>query len=293
MSPNIKGALWMMGSVVSFTVMAIAGRTVSSELDTFEIMLYRSLLGVAVISAVLSMKRQWYQIDGRDFHLHLGRNIAHFTGQNLWFYALALIPLAQVFALEFTTPIWVILLAPIFLKEPLRAGSLICAAIGFLGILAIARPGVIPIGPGFITAAASAIGFAITMLFTKHLTKTNSTLKILFFLTTMQAVFGLICAGFDADIALPSLSNLPFVILIGIAGLTAHFSITTALQMAPPSLVAPVDFARLPLIAVVGALLYGETVDLWLILGASLIILANYANILLQIRVTVDKAAGN
>ena len=83
------------------------------------------------------------------------------------------------------------------------------------------------------------------------------------------------------------------MILIGIAGLTAHYSITTALQMAPPSLVAPVDFARLPLIAVVGALLYGETVDLWLILGATLIIAANYSNILLQIRVTERQAAKN
>jgi drug/metabolite transporter (DMT)-like permease len=286
MNDSLKGVLWMIGSVLSFTAMAIAGRTVSFELDTFEIMLYRSLLGVIVISSILTATRRWDQITGKDFHLHLGRNIAHFTGQNLWFYALALIPLAQVFALEFTTPIWVILMAPLFLGERWRLSTLLCAGLGFLGILAIARPGVIPMGPGFITAAASAIGFAITMLFTKHLTTRNSTITILFYLTAMQFVFGLICAGYDGDLALPSASSVPYVILIGICGLTAHWSITSALQLAPPSLVAPVDFARLPLIAIIGAMFYGESVDIWLVFGALLIISGNYANILLQLRAT-------
>lgn len=291
MSDSLKGVLWMLGSVLSFTAMAIAGRAVSTELDTFEIMLFRSLLGVTIISLILTKTKAWDQITGRDFHLHLGRNIAHFTGQNLWFFALASIPLAQVFALEFTTPIWVILLAPIFLKERWSLSTLLCAALGFLGILAIARPGVIPMGVGFITAACSAIGFAITMLFTKHLTKRNSTITILFYLTAMQAVFGLICAGYDGDITVPSLSSLPYVILIGLTGLTAHWSITSALQLAPPSLVAPVDFIRLPLIAVVGAVFYGESVDNWLTLGASLILAGNYANILLQLRATRSPAS--
>ncbi|WP_370230000.1 DMT family transporter, partial [Cognatishimia sp.] len=290
MSDGIKGILWMLGSVISFTVMAIAGRTVSAELDTFEIMLFRSLLGVAIVCLILTSSKRWNDITGRDFHLHLGRNVAHFTGQNLWFFALATIPLAQVFALEFTTPIWVILLAPIFLKERWSLSTLLCATLGFLGILAIARPGVIPMGLGFVTAASSAIGFAIAMLFTKHLTKRNSTLTILFYLTTMQAVFGVICAGYDGDIALPSLSIVPYVLLIGLTGLTAHWSITSALQLAPPSLVAPVDFLRLPLIAVVGAVFYGESVDNWLIVGASLSIAGNYANILLQLRATQTRS---
>lgn len=286
MTPHLKGAFWMFGSVLSFTVMAVAGRAVSVELDTFEIMLYRSLLGVAVICAVLTWRRDWGTVHTKDFHLHLGRNIAHFTGQNLWFYALALIPLAQVFALEFTTPIWVILLAPIFLKDRWRLSSLFCAALGFLGILIVARPGAMALNAGFWAASSCAIAFATTMLFTKHLTKRNSTLCILFYLTTMQASFGLLFAGYDGDIALPSIEHLPAVILIGLCGLTAHFSITTALQLAPATLVAPVDFIRLPLIALVGALFFSEPLDIWLFLGAALIFSGNYVNILLQLRAT-------
>lgn len=284
MNANVKGVLWMLGAVISFSLMAIAGRALAAELDTFEIMLFRSLLGFAIICVILSATGSWQQITTKDLPLQIGRNIAHFTGQNLWFFAITLLPLAQVFALEFTTPIWVILLAPLFLGERLSRAAMFCAALGFLGILMIARPGVIPLGWGFGAAALSAVAFAVTMLFTKRLIKTHSTMAILFYITATQSVFGFICAGIDMNIALPSLTLLPYVVIVGICGLTAHFSITTALTLASPTLVAPVDFLRLPLISVVGFLLYNEGVDTWLILGAALILTGNYINILTQMR---------
>ncbi len=291
MNTTLQAALWMIGAITSFTLMAIAGRTVSTELDTFEIMFFRSLTGIVIVVGV-----GWYlgtlKEVGRDrLGLHALRNIFHFTGQNLWFYAITMIPLAQVFALEFTTPIWVILLSPLILRERLTAVGLISAGIGFIGILIVARPSPDSIDAGLIAAASCAVFFALTAILTRKLTRTESITSILFYLTTMQAVFGLISAGYDGDLALPSLANVPWVILIGCAGLMAHFCLTNALKIAPASVVMPIDFVRLPTIAVVGMLLYGEPLEIVVFIGAALIFAANYMNITFVMRGEAKKAS--
>jgi drug/metabolite transporter (DMT)-like permease len=279
MNPTLRACLWMIGAIGSFTAMAIAGRQVSFALDTFEIMTYRSLLGIVIVCVVAGMTGTWRQINRQQLGLHAVRNIAHFTGQNLWFYALTVIPLAQVFALEFTTPIWVLLLSPLLLNERMTRIGMIAALIGFLGVLIVTRPGSAPVSPGLIAAALCAIGFAFSAIFTRRLTRTQSIPCILFYLTVMQAIFGLICAGYDGDIALPNAATLPWLVLIGCAGLFAHFCLTTALSLAPASVVMPIDFARLPAIAIVGALVYAEPLDPFIFLGAALIFGGNYLNI--------------
>jgi len=95
---NRRAALWMIGAIFSFTSMAIAGRAISGQLDTFEIMFYRSIMGFLIVLAVAKTVGTLGEIDLKHFRLHLLRNIFHFTGQNLWFFALPLIPLAQLFA---------------------------------------------------------------------------------------------------------------------------------------------------------------------------------------------------
>lgn len=212
------------------------------------------------------------------------RNLAHFSGQNLWFYAVTVIPLAQVFALEFTSPIWVILLSPILLGEKITPVRAFAAIMGFIGILIVARPDMAGINTGVLMAATSAVFFALTTVFTKRLTRTQSITCILFYLTVMQLVFGLVMAGYDGDIALPNNRTLPWLILIGCAGLLAHFCITKALSIAPATVVVPIDFIRLPVIAVIGMLAYNESVDIWVFVGAAVIFAGNYLNIITETR---------
>ena len=276
---HTHAALWMIGAIVSFTAMAVAGRTISGQLDTFEIMLYRSIMGFVIVIVIARLAGTQREVDFKHFRMHLLRNIFHFAGQNLWFFALPLIPLAQLFALEFTSPIWVVLLAPIFLGERLTRRKLGIAALGFVGVLVVARPEVSVLNIGIVAGAVAAIGFAGAAILTRKLTVQNSLTKILFFLTGLQILFGLICAGYDGDIALPSSTTLPWIILIGVAGLTAHFCMTKSLRLAPASVVMPVDFVRLPLIAVIGTIFYGEILDIYLLLGAVLILTANYLNL--------------
>ena len=275
----LRAAIWMIGAILSFSAMAIAGREASLSLDTFEIMMYRSFVGVVVVAAAITVLRRWHMVSTKRLAQHGLRNMAHFTGQNLWFYAVSVIPLAQVFALEFTSPIWVILLAPLLLGENLTRMRGIAVTLGFIGILIVARPSPATFNIGLACAAGSAIFFALTNIATKRLTRDESIWSIMFWLTTMQLIMGIIFAGWDFDITLPDAQSLPFILIIGCAGLSAHFCITNALSLAPAALVVPIDFARLPFIALLGWLIYGESVEIWLFVGAALILAGNFINI--------------
>ncbi|MGH1413408.1 MAG: DMT family transporter [Pelagimonas sp.] len=286
MNNILKACFWMIGAIVSFTGMAIAGRAISLDLDTFEIMLYRSLIGVVLVLTISHVAGTRRDIAPTRLGLHWLRNISHFTGQNLWFYAITVIPLAQVFALEFTSPIWVLLLSPLVLNERLTLNRIFAAVLGFIGILIVTRPSAESLSFGQIAAATAAIGFAGSAVFTRLLTRTEKITNIMFWLTAMQAVMGLICAGYDGDIALPSLSSWPWVVLISLAGLVAHFCLTTALGLAPATVVIPIDFTRLPVVALVGMLVYQEQLDRLVFLGAAVIFAANYTNIWLEARRT-------
>lgn len=280
----LRAALWMTGAVASFTAMAVAGRQVSHLHDSFEIMTARSLVGFVIIVIFTTATGRWGQIGTGRLSGHALRNLVHFTGQNLWFWALTMIPLAQVFALEFTSPIWVILLSPLLLGERLTRARLAAAGLGFVGILIVARPDLSQMNPGVLAAAASAVCFAATAIVTKTLTRQQNVLTILFWLTLMQFFFGLIGAGHDGLVHLPDATTLPWLALIGCAGVLAHLSLTQALSVAPASYVVPLDFLRLPVIAVVGALIYAEPLDPFVLLGGAVIFAGIWINIRSELR---------
>ena len=278
-SKTIQAAVWMSGTIISFSAMAIAGREISFELDTFEIMMYRSIIGLIIVLLLAKLFKTHREITTQNLSLHFYRNLSHFTGQNLWFYALTLIPFAQLFAFEFSVPLWVMLAAPFLLGERLTNIRIISILVGFIGILIVTRPWLAGLAPGIIPAALCAIGFACSVIFTKQLTQKVSITCILFWLTTMQLLMAIICAGYDGDISLPSSSNFIWIIIIGIGGLLAHFCITKALQLAPATVVTPIDFCRLPVIAAIGYVFYNEALDIFIIGGAIIIFIANYINI--------------
>ncbi|KIN60949.1 Integral membrane protein [Sulfitobacter noctilucae] len=284
MTPSIQAAIWMLGAIFSFTTMAIAGRELSAQFDTFEIMMYRSAIGLLIVLVLAAATSSYRQIGTGAVKVHLIRNIFHFTGQNMWFYAVTVLPLAQVFAFEFTAPLWVIILSALFLGERLTQIRAISALMGFVGILIVARPDMAGLDPNLAAAAGCAVFFALTYVFTKRLTETETITAIMFYLTFFQLIFGLLTAGYDGDIALPRPSDLPLLVAVGLCGLLAHFCITKALTLAPASVVAPIDFARLPIIALVAMLLYNEALDIWVIVGAVVIFAGNYLNIWFETR---------
>lgn len=279
MSNTIKAAYWMVGAMFSFSLMAVSGRELGGYLDTFEIMMYRSLIGIFIVFIFLLYNKSFFEISFKKIKLHFIRNIFHFAGQNLWFFAVIYIPLSQLFAFEFSVPIWVAVLAPIFLKEKLTFVRVFAILVGFVGILIVARPNFSSLDPAIISAALCAIGFAVTSITTKKLTSTESITCILFWLTIMQFIFGFICSGIDGDIDFPTGFEFIWIVTIGICGLVAHFCITKALSLAPALVVSPLEFLRLPFISLIGFFIYNESLEFIVFFGSIFILTANIINI--------------
>jgi len=275
----LRAGAWAVGAVASFTAMAVAGREAGAHLDTFEIMTYRSLIGIALVLAAGAALGRLGEIRRDRLGLHALRNLFHFFGQNLWFFALATIPLAQVAALEFSYPVWVALAAPVVLGERLSLRRLLAVALGFAGILVVLRPGMVPINAGTLAALFCAFGFAGSAIVTRRLTADQTVTCILFWLTVMQAGMGLALAGADGAIRLPAAETLPHLAVIGVAGLGAHLCLTSALSLAHASVVAPMEFLRLPAITLAGMLLYAEPLDPFALIGGVLILAGIIVNL--------------
>lgn len=279
MNNSLKGSLWMVGGVFSLTLMAISGKEISLQIDTFEILFFRSVIGILIVLVVFATKGLFHEINFKQIGTHLKRNIAHFTGQNLWLYALGSITLAEVTSLEFTMPIWIVIFSFFMLNENLNKLRIISIFIGFIGVLIIIRPNIEIINLGVVGAGFSAVAFALTNIYTRKLTKTESTLTIIFFLTSMQLVFGFITSLIDGKLDLPSSETIPWIVVLGLGGIVAHYCITTALTYSPPSLLAPIDLFRLPLAVLIGIIFYSESGDIYIYIGSLLIVIANWLNI--------------
>jgi drug/metabolite transporter (DMT)-like permease len=277
-SHPLRAGIWMLGAVASFSAMAVAGREISVELNTFELMMYRSAIGFVVVNILIWKFDGFAQIKSDRLGMHLKRNTFHFIGQNLWFYGIVVIPFSQLVALEFTSPIWVIILAPFFLGEKMTKPRVIAAISGFIGVLIVAQPGVITLGAGHAAGAAAAVFFALNVIYTRQISRFESVLSVLFWMTLMQFVFGLILS-LPGGIPVPSADGMKWVIIVAIAGLTAHYCLTTALSLAPASTVAPMEFIRLPVITLVGMMLYDEPFVWAVAIGALFILGGNFINI--------------
>jgi len=279
MPPN-KGPMiaiaWMMGALVSFLVMAISVRELGAEMHAFQMLFVRSAIGVAILTAVLSV-RGWAQVRTRHLGVHLGRNLIHFAGQSLWIVGIALLPLATVAAIEFTIPIWGIFLAVLFLGERMNRGRWISLASGILGILVILRPGVAVIGLGALLMLGCTFCLGATNAITKWLTRSDSPLGIVFYMVLMQTVIGALATVF---VWTPiGASDLPYLLLLGVTGVSAHYSLTHAFAAADATFIMPFEFLRLPFVALVGFLVYAEDFEAAVLIGAALIFAGNYVSL--------------
>ena len=269
----------MLVAIAAFTLMAVAGRAVQTELDSFQLMALRSAIALVIITLIVWRTRPGFaQLRSRQPMLHVWRNLFHFTGQNAWFMALMLIPLAELTALEFTNPIWVAALAPLLLGERFTTRKAVALALGFAGVLIVARPGLAPVQAGHALALLAALGFALTTIWTKRIMAHDGVLCVLFWMSASQTVLGF-ATGLPGGFPIPSPALWPWVLVVALTGLAAHYALTSALGHAPASVVAPMDYLRLPVIAIVGMLLYDEPLVWAVFLGGGVILLANIVNI--------------
>lgn len=268
----VRVVLWMIGALLSFSTMAISIRALSDKLSVMEILATRSGFGLTLLLCALAVRPQFRaDINLKRIGMHGVRNIAHFAGQYLWASGLLLLPLATVFSLEFTMPAWTVLLATLFLGEKLTASRVGAVILGIVGVIVILRPGVSSFQPATLLVLSAALCYALTMIATKVLTANQTTFAIIFWMNVIQLPLALIGSDLSAWGAL-DLHHVPAILGLGIAGFTSHFCLSNAFRAGDASVVVPIDFLRIPLIAVVGWWLYGEHVDVLVFVGAGIII---------------------
>ncbi len=276
----IKAFAWMAGTLVSYTIVAVATRQVSFEHDTPTILFFRSLVAIALTTLiVVSSSRGLAQVQTHKIGTHAIRNCVHFVGQFGWFFAIATIPLAHVFALEFTVPIWVALFGPLVLQEKLTLDKVAYILIGFAGVLMIVQPFDFEVELGAVAMLIGAMGFAGAMLGTRKLTRTESPLCILFYMAWLQLPISTVLVLSSGSLSWPSVENLLLIVVITAGVMTAHYCMARAFMLAEVITVAPMEFLRLPMIAVIGAWLYGESIELATVAGSAAILLGNYLNL--------------
>lgn len=281
----IKAVLWMGVAVLAFSLIAIGGREASSGVgkvggfSTLEIMTWRSIIGVVIIFAVISMSRlRLTDLVTRQPAVAVGRAAVHGVAQYLWFAALLIMPLAELFALEFTSPLWVALLAPFLLGEKLTPTRIVAAIVGFVGLLIVVRPGFADFSTGALYALLSALGFAVSMIATRQLTKTDDAFAILFAMLGLQLVVLIVATPLIYGIRWPGLVPALWTGVIGLGALAAHYGLARAFAYGDAMIVAPMDFIRLPIIMLAAYLIYQETLSIYVLVGGLVVIAANVIN---------------
>jgi len=270
-------ALWMAGWLSLMLVMVVAGREAVSAVNVFQLMEVRSVLAILFLCPIILSNGGFATMKTSRLPQHIARNSIHYAAQLGWFYALTLIPIGQVVAIEFTMPVWTAILAAGFLGERITSWKAAAIVLGLVGVVVIVRPATGEINPGQLIALAAAVGFGISMALVKSLTRTESALAVIFWMAVIQATIGFVPTLYVWT--WPSAYAWAWLVVITVCGTFSHYCLTSAMRYADATIVVPMDFLRVPLTATVGWLLYSERLDLFTVLGAALSLLGNLLNL--------------
>jgi len=272
----MRAVFWMLGAIASFCLMAIAARELDGQIDKFELLAIRSMVGFVLLVVIMNVIGRPTLMFSQRTKTHFWRNLFHFIGQFSWLVGIGLLPLAQVFAIEFTVPLWVLIIAAIFLGETITKRKFASVALGLIGVAVIVKPGTDMLNFGGIVMIIAALCFAVTFILNKSLLSTEHPLTVVFYMTLIQLPLGALMAG--ADWTMPEPWMWPWVMSVALTGLAAHYCVSKSMQLADVSVIISLDFLRLPMIAAIGMWLYGEPLEVSVIFGGGLMLLANLVN---------------
>lgn len=273
----IRSTLWMIGALTSFCLMAVGARELNGQISVFQILFFRSIVGLLVLLPIITLSKRSDFLFPKRLNLHVVRNLFHFAGQYGWFLGIGLLPLATVFAIEFTVPFWTIIISYLFLKESITIKKVIAVLLGILGVIVIVQPSLDVAHYASLIVLGAAICYAFSHVATKSLSNTEHPITIIFMMCLIQAPLGLLLfiEGWTTPVGIEWL----WMIIIGLTALSAHYCMTKAMQYAEVTFVVTMDMFRLPLISLIGVLLYAEHFSVALIVGMLLIVAGNSVNI--------------
>jgi drug/metabolite transporter (DMT)-like permease len=261
------------GALALFTLLGVASRELSYSIGTFQIMFLRSGFGLLLLAPFV-LRRGLGGLRTGNFRVQMLRNLSSFSGGVGWFYAIGVLPLTLVFALEFTAPMFVAVMATWWLGERLTSGRLVAIAFGFAGVLVILRPGMEAITPAVIACLLGAIGFAGSHVGAKKLSGIDPPLVIVFYMALLQLPLSALPAALMWQPV--GWHEIAWGLVLAASGSVGHLCLTRAFARADATIVVPMDFLRVPLIAVIAWALYAEAIDIWVLVGAAIIFSGNY-----------------
>ncbi len=270
------GLLWMVLSCALLAGVAALGRYAAlAGVSPFQVVFLRLLFGLIALSPVLAWRGPG-MLRTSSLRLYAVRVVLGLIGMTSWFLALALLPVGEVTAIGFLTPLFSIMGAALFLGEIVRWRRWTATLIGFAGALIILRPGLGEVGPGTWLALIAAIAMAAASLMIKRLSDRDDPDKVVLISVLMQTPIALIPALFVWQWPDPFLWAV-FAVM-GALGMLGHITLARAFAAADASLVMGVDFARLPFAVLFGFALFGELIDIWTWIGAGVIFAASLYN---------------
>ena len=264
----VQGALYMVAATLGFSVMNVAIRIAADELDPLQIAFFRNLFAMLVMLPWLQ-QAGLASLKTEHMGLHLWRAVIGLLAMSTWFYSIALLPLADAVALNFTVPMFATVGAALVLGEVVRARRWSATIVGFLGVLIILRPGFTELTPAMALPVISAAFMAISILIVKRLSGYDSPNAIVFMMNLLLTPLSLVPALFVWR--WPSWTVLGLMLLVGVFAALSHIAITRAYTKADASALLPLDYARLPFIALFAFFFFAEVPDLWTWVGAGVI----------------------
>ena len=270
LSTNIRGALWMLAATTSFAVMILCVRALSAYMHTFEILFWRTFIPVLlVLPHVLGKRRAKLTLPKAKLPLYGIRTMFAYTGSLIWFYAIAMVTVSDAVALQFTSPLFVVLLAiPVFGERPDFARWL-AIIVGFLGALVIIRPGLTVINPGSLLVLLSSAFFAATMISIKALSHTEPVPAMVFYGNLFMLPLAFVPTLFVWTT--PSWGEVPWILVLGLSSALGLTFMSRAFAKTDTGFVMPFNFLRLPVIAGLGYYFFAEVPDVWTWVGTAII----------------------
>ncbi len=271
--PNnlVVGVFWMLVTGLCFVAVTALVKLVGSSLPAAQAAFMRYALGlVFLIPMIPAMRRA--RFDRKTVGLFAFRGFLQSVGVILWFFAMTQISIAEVTAMNYLSPVYVTLGAALFLGESLALRRMLAVLAALVGALIILRPGFREISPGHVAMLATAVTFAASYLIAKHLTARYNAAVVVFMLSIFVTIF-------MAPVAWlvwvpPTLAQFGWMFLVALFATAGHFCMTLAFRAAPVAVTQPVTFLQLIWATALGTLAFAEPVDIWVVVGGTLIMAA-------------------
>ncbi len=269
-----RAALLMLGSTLLFALMVIAIRLASESLHTFQIAFFRNFFGMAAaLPLLMRAGRGLGFLRTEQLPRYVVRCLIGMLSMFCGFWAIGNLPLAQAVSLSYSTPIFVTIAAVWLLGERVRARRWAAVALGFVGVLVILRPGSGEFSPGLLVAVAAAILSGLVAIQIKELSRTEPADRIVIWTTLFWVPMSFLPAL--AVWQWPQGIVWLWVVAAGLLGTGGHMLWTRALKIGEVSALTPISFMQLPVVALFGWVLFGQTLDRWTAIGAAIILASN------------------